>query len=142
MSSPDLATETPDEAALLAGLRTLEHRRIQAIRRNDHETMTEILDDKFLYINSDGALFDKERYLRAVSSHKLTYSEDVDLTETDHRIDGDVIILAGEMVGHARLDGEAQVYHLRSMRVWRRRAQGWRLLAWQSSALLRPPAWT
>jgi hypothetical protein len=45
------------------------------------------------------------------------------------------------MLGHARLDGEAQVYHLRSMRVWRRRDGVWRLLAWQSSALLRPPIW-
>jgi hypothetical protein len=143
MSSPDLGSTIPnDDAALLGTLRALEHRRIQAIRRNDYETMSEILDDKFLYISSHGALYDKETYLRAVSSHKLTYSEDVNLTETDHRIDGDVIILAGEMVGHARLDGEAQVYHLRSMRVWRRREAGWRLLAWQSSALLRPPTWT
>ena len=131
-----------DDPVLLETLRALERRRIQAIRKNDVETMSEILDDKFLYINSDGAVYDKKKYLVAVSSHKLTYSADVDLTETDHRIDGDVVILAGEMLGHARLDGEAQVYHLRSMRVWRRREPAWRLLAWQSSTLLRPPTWS
>src|SRR3546814_4300199 len=102
--------------------------------------MAQVLDDKFLYINSAGEIYDKGKYLLAVRSHKLTYSIDVDLTETDHRIDGDVVILAGKMLGHARLDGEAQVYHLRSMRVWRRRNTGWKLLAWQSSALLQPPA--
>src|SRR3546814_9741128 len=103
--------------------------------------MAQVLDDKFLYINSAGEIYDKGKYLLAVRSHKLTYSIDVDLTETDHRIDGDVVILAGKMLGHARLDGEAQVYHLRSMRVWRRRNTGWKLLAWQSSVLLQPPAW-
>jgi hypothetical protein len=41
------------------------------------------------------------------------------------------------MLGHARLDGEAQALHLRSMRVWRRSDCEWRLLAWQSSAFLR-----
>ena len=37
--------------------------------------------------------------------------------------------------GIARLDREPEVYHARTMRVWRRRPSGWRLLAWQSSAL-------
>jgi hypothetical protein len=131
-----------DEGAeVLETLRALERSRIEAIRQNDVSIMSRLLDDKFLYINSSGTIYDKQMYLRAVSSHQLTYSGDVDLTETDYRIDGDVVIIAGEMLGHARLDGEAQVYHLRSMRVWRRRDGVWRLLAWQSSALLRPPIW-
>jgi ketosteroid isomerase-like protein len=124
-----------DEAAALAAVRQLEHERIQAIRTNDAAAMSEILDDAFIHINSSGKIYDKPTYLRAVETHQLTYSGDVDLTETDHRIDGDLVIVAGLMLGHARLDGEAQVYHLRSMRVWRRRGARWRLLAWQSSAL-------
>jgi hypothetical protein len=140
LSEPEVAA-ADEGPKLLETLRVLERRRIEAIRQNDVETMSSLLDDKFLYINSSGTIYDKQMYLRAVSSHQLTYSGDVDLTETDYRIDGDVVIIAGEMLGHARLDGEAQVYHLRSMRVWRRREAVWRLLAWQSSALLRPPIW-
>ena len=140
MSESEVA-RADEGAELLETLRALERRRIEAIRQNDVAMMSNILDDKFLYINSSGTVYDKQMYLHAVSSHQLTYSGDVDLTETDHRIDGDVVIIAGEMLGHARLDGEAQVYHLRSMRVWRRRDATWRLLAWQSSALLRPPTW-
>lgn len=140
MSESEVAS-ADEGAELLETLRALERRRIEAIRHNDVATMSDILDDKFMYINSSGTIYDKPMYLRAVTSHQLTYSGDVDLTETDHRIDGDLVIIAGEMLGHARLDGEAQVYHLRSMRVWRRRDAGWRLLAWQSSALLRPPTW-
>jgi hypothetical protein len=124
---------------VLAALRQLEQRRIEAIRLNDVDAMSQILDDKFLYINSSGTIYDKDKYLRAVASHQLTYAGDVELTETDHRIDGDIVIIAGEMLGHARLDGEPQVYHLRSMRVWRHRKAGWKLLSWQSSTLLRSP---
>lgn len=90
-----------------------------------------------LCINSSGKIYDKEECLLAVISLQLTYSADVDLTETDRRIDGDIVIIAGEMLGHACLDGEPQVYRLRSMRIWRRRESGWKLLAWQASTLLR-----
>ena len=128
-----------DEAVALDAVRQLEQVRRVAIRENDADAMDRILDDKFIYINSDGTLYDKRSYTLAVRSHELTYSGDFDLTETDHRVDGDVIILVGMMLGHARLGGDQQVYHLRNMRVWRAREAGWKLLAWQSSELVRSP---
>lgn len=135
-------TSAADDCEVLETLRALERRRIEAIRQNDVATMSSVLDDKFIYVNASGKIYDKQTYLTAVESHRLTYSSDVALTETDHRIDGDVVVIVGEMLGHARLEGEAEVFHLRSMRVWRRRADAWRLLAWQSSALLRTPTFT
>ena len=128
-----------DEAAALDAVRRLEQIRRTAIRENDADAMDRIIDEKFLYINSDGTLYDKRKYTAAVRSHELTYSGDFDLTETDHRVDGDVIILVGMMLGHARLAGEQQVYHLRNMRVWRARGPEWKLLAWQSSELAHAP---
>jgi hypothetical protein len=139
MDRSEAVAATESDAKVLETLRAIERRRIEAIRHNDVATMATVIDDEFLYINSSGTIYDKDKYMRAVSSHQLTYSGDVDLTETDHRIDGDVVIMAGEMLGHARLDGERQVYHLRSMRVWRRRGTEWRLLAWQSSAIWHSP---
>jgi hypothetical protein len=139
MDRSEAVAATESDAKVLETLRAIERRRIEAIRHNDVATMATVIDDEFLYINSSGTIYDKDKYMRAVSSHQLTYSGDVDLTETDHRIDGDVVIIAGEMLGHARLDGEQQVYHLRSMRVWRRRGTEWRLLAWQSSAIWHSP---
>lgn len=130
-----------EDLALLEEVRSLERRRIEAIRLNDVAEMSAILDDKFIYIDSDGNLYDKAKYLRVVGSHELTYSIDIELTETDHRIDRDLIIIAGQMLGHARLGGEPQVFHLRNMRVWRRRETDWRLLAWQSSTIMRAPTW-
>jgi hypothetical protein len=132
--TPDISNQSALEA-----VRELEKVRILAIQTNDADAMTQILDDNFLYINSSGKLYDKEMYIRAVRTHELTYSPDFNLTETDHRVENDLIILVGMMLGHARLDGEQQVFQYRSMRVWRARGIEWKLLAWQSSALSNAP---
>ena len=123
------------EIVALEAVRRLEEVRIAAIRANDAETMARILDEKFIYINNEGKLYDKASYITLVRTHCLTYSRDLELTETDYRVDGDVVILAGLMTGHARLEREQHVYHHRNMRVWRARGGDWRLLAWQSSSL-------
>jgi hypothetical protein len=125
----------PDQTAL-ESVRHLEHVRLQAIRTNDADAMALILDDKFIYISNRGKIFDKQSYLTAVRSHDLTYSPDLDLTETDCRVDGDLVILVGLMRGHARIGLEQDVFLHRNMRVWRERGHKWRLLAWQSSELL------
>jgi hypothetical protein len=123
------------EIVALEAVRRLEQVRIAAIRANDAETMAQILDEKFIYINGAGKLFDKRSYITAVRTHCLTYSRDLELTETDYRVDGEVVILVGLMKGHARLEQDQQVYHHRNMRIWRARGDDWKLLAWQSSTL-------
>ena len=133
-----MSSNVSDEATLQA-VRELERLRIVAIRSNDANAMAGILDEKFIYINGSGKIYDRDSYTTAVRTHKLTYSSDLQLTETDHRVDGDLVILVGMMLGHARLDGEQQVYHLRNMRVWRARGVEWKLLAWQSSVCWQPP---
>src|SRR3712207_765024 len=88
-------TPTPAEAAALQEVRELEQARMAAIRSNDADAMNRILDDKFLFINGDGRIYDKADYIRSVRCHELTYAADLELTETDHRVDGDLVILAG-----------------------------------------------
>ncbi|MEO6224687.1 MAG: nuclear transport factor 2 family protein, partial [Sphingomicrobium sp.] len=83
-----MSTNNADEAALEA-VRELEKVRIVAIRDNNAEAMAEILDEKFIYINDSGKIYDRDSYTTAVRSHGLTYSSDLQLTETDHRVDGD-----------------------------------------------------
>ncbi len=120
-------------------VRQSERARIEAIRKNDADAMEQLLDDKFIYISGEGKLCNKEEYIGLVRSHGLTYSDDLELTETDYRVDGDLVILAGLMRGHARLDREQHVYRHRNMRVWRQRDSQWKLLAWQSSAITPNP---
>lgn len=96
--------------------------------------MALLLDDQFIYINYRGTIYDKDTYLNAVRCHELTYEADVDITGTDVRADDNLVILVGQMRGHARLSGEQDVYRHANMRVWRKRTQDWKLLAWQSTA--------
>jgi len=128
-----MATIDDREPEALRQVRALERIRIEAIRANDAEAMLRLLDPMFIYITDCGDVFDRDAYIRAVRTHQLSYDADLELTETDHRVDGDVVIVVGMMRGHARLEADMQVFRNRSMRVWRAREGGWRLLAWQSS---------
>ena len=115
-------------------VRQLEQLRIQATRENDADVLAPLLHEQLIYVNSIGAVFDKNRYLKSIRSHSLTYDRDFDVRETEVRVLDDVIILAGMMLGHARLDGEQQVFHFPCIGVWRKDPDQGRMLAWQSSS--------
>ena len=122
------------EAGNIDKVRALEHRRIAATRANDVDTLAPLLHESLIYVNSVGQVYDKQRYLAAISTHYLTYDEDFDVRETETRVLDDLIILAGVMLGHSRLDGEQQVFRFPCIAVWRRDADRWGLVAWQSSS--------
>ena len=115
-------------------VRELEQCRIKATRENDAGALAQLLHEQLIYVNSAGAIFDKEGYLRSIRSHSLTYDHDFAVRETEVRVLEDVIILAGVMLGHSRLDGEQQVFHFPCVGVWRKDPDQWRMLAWQSSS--------
>ena len=118
----------------MATVRALERRRIEATRANDVDALSPLLHDQLIYVNSAGQAYDKEGYLNGIRTHALAYDRDFDCRETEVRVLDNVIILAGVMLGHSRLDGEQQVFHFPAIAVWRRDADTWRMLAWQSSS--------
>ena len=125
---------TDEESQSLKAVREQERRRIAAMRTNDVHALAEVLDDQLIYVNSAGELYDKERYLRDIGTHALSYDVDFDVNETQARSVGDLVILAGVMLGHSRLDGEQQVFHFPCIGVWRKDRGTWRMIAWQSSS--------
>ena len=125
---------TDVESASLKAVREQERRRIAAMRINDVDSLAPILDEQLIYVNSAGELYDKERYLRDISTHALSYDRDFDVNETQTRVLDDLVILAGVMLGHSRLDGEKQVFHFPCIGVWRKDSGSWRMVAWQSSS--------
>ena len=122
------------EAASLEQVRALERQRIRATGRNDVEALGPLLDDELIYVNSVGEIYDKPQYLRLIRTHGLTYDADFDVRETHNRVMDDLVILAGLMLGHSRLDGEQQVFRYPCLSVWRRHRGDWRMVAWQSSS--------
>ena len=129
--SPMLAMLDTDD---LKAVRELERLRIEATRQNDPDVLAPLFHEQLIYLNSAGEVFDKEGYLRAVRTQSLTYDRDFDVRETEVRVLDDVIVLAGVMLGHSRLDGEQQVFHFPCIGVWRKDSGEWRMLAWQSSS--------
>lgn len=118
----------------LSQVRALEQRRIDATRKNDIAALEPLLHDSLIYVNSVGQIYDKPSYLREIGTNALSYEVDFDVRETEVRALDDLVVLAGVMLGHARLEGEQQVFHFRSLSVWRKDAGDWRMLAWQSSS--------
>lgn len=115
-------------------VRGLERLRIEATRSNDVSALSSLLHDQLIYVNSAGEIYDKESYLSGIDTHELTYDADFDVRETHARALDDLVILAGIMLGHSRLDGEQQVFHFPCIGVWRKDSGGWRMIAWQSSS--------
>jgi ketosteroid isomerase-like protein len=122
------------DSADLTTVRALERRRIEATRNNDADALTVLLDDQLLYVNSAGETHDKRRYLHCIKTHAIVYDRDFDVHETQARVFNDLVILAGIMLGHSRLDGEQQVFHFPCIGVWRKDSGEWRMVAWQSSS--------
>jgi hypothetical protein len=118
----------------LRAVREQERLRIEATRQNDADVLAPLFHEQLIYVNSAGEVFDKERYLHSIRTHSLTYDRDFDVHETEVRALDNVIILAGLMLGHSRLDGEQQVFHFPCIGVWRKDSGQWRMLAWQSSS--------
>ena len=122
------------ETTELDAVRALERRRIEVTRANDADGLGPLLDDNLIYVNSAGGIYDKPSYLRKIRTNCLTYDEDFDVRETEVRVLDNLIIFAGVMLGHSRLEGEQQVLRFRCLAVWRKDRAGWRMLAWQSSS--------
>lgn len=127
-----LATDV--ETTELDAVRALERRRIEMTRANDADGLEPLLDENLIYVNSAGGIYDKPSYLRKIRTNCLTYDEDFDVRETEVRVLDNLIIFAGVMLGHSRLEGEQQVLRFRCLAVWRKDRAGWRMLAWQSSS--------
>ena len=120
--------------ASLESVRTLERCRIEATRTNDVDRLEPLLHDQLIYVNSAGEIYDKARYLNGIGTHALMYDRDFDVHETNAEALDDLVVLAGIMLGHSRLDGEQQVFHFPCIGVWRKDSGGWRMIAWQSSS--------
>lgn len=122
------------ETGGLTTVRALERRRIEATRENDAGALAGLLDEQLLYVNSAGEMYDKRRYLHCINTQAVVYDRDFDVHETQAREFDDLVILAGIMLGHSRLDGEQQVFHFPCIGVWRKDSGEWRMVAWQSSS--------
>ena len=115
---------TDVETTELDAVRALERRRIEMTRANDADALGPLLDEQLIYVNSAGEIEDKVGYLRKIRTSSLSYDDDFDVRETEVRVLDNLIIFAGVMLGHSRLQGEQQVLRFRCLAIWRKDSAG------------------
>jgi hypothetical protein len=120
-----------DDADVIADL---EAQRYQAMLRSDEATLDELCDDDLTYTHSDGACDTKATYLRRVRDGYFDYQR---LEHEIHRtiVIGDCAVVVGRMIGDVVVNGSLRHLNSAALIVWVRRANGWRLLAFQPTPL-------
>ncbi len=117
----------------VAGLEAL---RLKLTRENDADGMEKVIAQDMIYVHESGRVFSGVDYVREIRSRGLSYGEDVTMEQDEQRLVGDTFLSIGRMGGHARLEGEQQVFNIRYLAVWVRRAGEWKLQLCQKTPIL------
>ena len=114
----------------------LEALRLKLTRENDADGMEKVIAPDMIYVHESGRVFPGSDYVREMRSRGLSYGADVTMEADEQRLLGDSFLAIGRMGGHARLEGEQQVFNIRYLAVWVRRAGEWKLQLCQKTPIL------
>lgn len=114
----------------------LEERRYDAMRRSDDSVLAELCDEELTYTHSDATSDTKTSYLQRIRDGYFDYQR---LEHETHRtlLAGDCALVYGRMTGEVLISGAIRHLDSATLVVWARRAEGWRLLAFQPTPI--PP---
>jgi ketosteroid isomerase-like protein len=121
-----------DVKALISELET---KRFGAMCSGDHAAVEAMLADSLVYIHSSAAVDDKSSYMEGLRA-KFEYKR-VQRANERIQIHGDCAVVTGEAVIDVILAGAPRTIHNRYIDVWAKSAQGWQMVAWQSTPI--PP---
>lgn len=115
----------------------LEDARYAAMLGKDIPVLDRLLDDKLIYMHSTGVADTKSSYIEGLRTGVWDYHE-VGRTERRYQADGDIVLVFGKPAIRMTTRGVHKAFESRSLAVWVRKADGWRLLAVQSGAIPAP----
>ena len=113
----------------------LEAMRLKLTRENDADGIAEIIANDMIYVHESGRMYQGAEYVREIRSRGLIYGGDVTLRQQEQRLVGDTFMALGEMGGHARLEGEQQVFNIRYLAVWVKQNGEWKLQLCQKTPI-------
>ena len=114
-----------------------ERRRCAAMLANDSAALDSLLDQRLTFHHSNGAVDDKSAYLAKIAGGRIQY---VAIDWTDARVTAlgpDAALLAGQMTTKVRVEGADKQLDNRVLAVWVHTADEWRMVAFQSTPLVR-----
>ena len=131
LAASTLAAQDSVGARVLAA----EDRRFAAMIHADTAALRTLLADDVAYTHTTGSKQDKIAFLRSLGSGELRYTS-IEPTERAVSLMGrDGAVVVGRSNMKVEAGGQLRVFSIRYLAVYRREANRWQLLAWQSTLL-------
>ena len=115
----------------------LEDRRCAAMIARDADALAQMLHDELVYTHSSAVVDDKARYIDAIRSGRTRYHS-IKRADERVRVYGDTALVDGAAEIEVDVDGRHKSLRLRYLDAWTRTPQGWKFVAWQSTARPNP----
>ena len=113
-------------------LKVAEKQWAEAFKNRDKETLNRLLDDRFIFTDDEGRVFDKTQYIEAVQAIKVdSYS----LDEPSVRVFGDTGVVAGRLTGKMSIDGKESSGAFRYTDTFVKRLGRWRAVSSQDTRI-------
>lgn len=112
----------------------LEEKRFAAMLSGDVGLLDALLHQDLVYTHSSAVVDSKASYLEAIRTGKTRY-ESQKRFEERVRMCGDCALVTGRAEMQAEVNGVRKTLRLRYLDVWTKTPQGWKFIAWHSTAI-------
>jgi len=106
--------------------------RFEAMRKEDWNALDAALADDLTYVHSTARLESKAEHVGNLKAGKPHY-RGIAPRDRKARVNGDVGIVTGVSEMHVENAGKEQRFTIRYLAVYAKKAEGWRMIAWQST---------
>ena len=106
--------------------------RFEAMRKEDWNALESALADDLTYVHSTARLESKAEHVGNLKAGKPHY-RGIAPRDRKARVNGDVGIVTGVSEMHVENAGKEQRFTIRYLAVYAKKAEGWRMIAWQST---------
>lgn len=106
--------------------------RFEAMRKEDWNALESALADDLTYVHSTARLETKAEHVGNLKAGKPHY-RGIAPRDRTARVNGDVGIVNGVSEMHVENAGKEQRFTVRYLAVYAKKAEGWRMIAWQST---------
>ena len=118
-----------------AAVRAAEARRCAAMLANDTAALDALLDPRLSFSHATGQVDDKPTYLAKMAAGRIVYRA-IDWSDAQVILLGaDGALLTGRMTSAVEVEGAAKRLDNRVLAAWSHGADGWRVVAFQSTPL-------
>ncbi len=120
------------DSAVVSHLEALDDRRAAAAIAKDRATLEALLAPDLRYVHSSATDEDKATYVERACTGWYDYTHLVPI-KREWRVWGDTALCNGDVRIQVVVKGTPKDFVSRYLQVWRRDADGWRMVSWQST---------